>query len=322
MRTKITSGFIAVIAVFLLAVILSVLSLMEASDGFTQYRTLARHSNLAGELQANMLMARMNVKDFIIQGDEAEYREYQEYFDEMERDLAQAKTEITEPERQAQIQEADSRVASYGQAFTRLHDEVNTIEDLLENSIKVLGTRAQSNLTEILTTSEADDDMDAAYEASMALRSLLLAELHVIEYVEDSSNESYATAARNELDTAEEFLNNMNGLLNDSRRLQLLSLTGELVGEYEDAFEQIYRSLQNRDDLVDNQLDVLGPEIAQDVDEVKVSLIAEQDELGPRLQANNRRTIVHHCEHSPAAGCGSRRHRYNNEYYFQGRSGD
>lgn len=292
MRTKITSGFIAVIAVFLLAVILSVFSLLEASDGFTRYRTLARHSNLAGELQANMLMVRMNVKDFIIQGDETKYRAYQEYFSEMERDMAEAKTELTEPDRQAQIQEADTRVTSYGQAFTRLHDEVISIEELLDTYLDVIGPSAEGNLTEILSTAEADGDMDAAYEASMALRALLLGRLYVIKYVEDSSVESYADRVRSELATTEEYLESMDVLLEDPRRRQLLSLASDLVSEYSGYFEQIHQALQNRDDLRDNQLDVLGPEIADDVDEVKLSLISEQDELGPRLQANNQRTMI------------------------------
>ncbi|MBF0383500.1 MAG: methyl-accepting chemotaxis protein, partial [Magnetococcales bacterium] len=58
------------IAIVLLLIVSGVAynGLGEAVSGFTNYRGLARDTNLAGRLQANMLMVRMNVKDFNITG--------------------------------------------------------------------------------------------------------------------------------------------------------------------------------------------------------------------------------------------------------------
>ena len=59
---------------------------------------------LAGRLQANMLMVRMNVKDFIITGSYKDLQEYADYYRRMSGFLAEAQVEIQKPERAAQIE--------------------------------------------------------------------------------------------------------------------------------------------------------------------------------------------------------------------------
>ena len=61
-------GFGALLLLLVMVSGISYLVVRSASSGFTGYREMARDANLAGRLQANMLMVRMNVKDFIITG--------------------------------------------------------------------------------------------------------------------------------------------------------------------------------------------------------------------------------------------------------------
>ena len=99
LRLKLIGGFFTVIA--LLAVVSSIafFALNGASTGFQEYREMARHTNLSGQLQANMLMVRMNVKDFLITGSEKDQQEYVHYYEEMEAFLKRAHKEINDPNR-------------------------------------------------------------------------------------------------------------------------------------------------------------------------------------------------------------------------------
>ncbi|WP_298967228.1 hypothetical protein, partial [uncultured Roseibium sp.] len=45
--------------------------LSNSETTFSEYRGLARDTNLVGRLQANVLMTRLGVKDFVIKSDEA-----------------------------------------------------------------------------------------------------------------------------------------------------------------------------------------------------------------------------------------------------------
>ncbi|HKJ86027.1 MAG TPA: MCP four helix bundle domain-containing protein, partial [Spirochaetia bacterium] len=66
MRTKILLGFTSVLVLLVVVGVVAMVFLQQASTGFVQYRGWARDSNLVAELDGSLLMARMNVKDYLI----------------------------------------------------------------------------------------------------------------------------------------------------------------------------------------------------------------------------------------------------------------
>ena len=63
--TKVFVGFAVVLSLLVVIVSVSLYSLVAANENFQEYRALARQTNAEGRVQANMLMIRMNVKDFL-----------------------------------------------------------------------------------------------------------------------------------------------------------------------------------------------------------------------------------------------------------------
>lgn len=63
---KIIFGFAGILILLLVVGLIAYDALTKGSEGFTQYREMARDANLAGRVQANMLMARFYVKNYII----------------------------------------------------------------------------------------------------------------------------------------------------------------------------------------------------------------------------------------------------------------
>ncbi|MBN2510394.1 MAG: MCP four helix bundle domain-containing protein, partial [Spirochaetales bacterium] len=139
MRSKITLGFVLVIIPFLVAVVWGVVSLQEASEGFTEYRELARDTNLAGRLQANMLMVRMSAKDFIISTSDDAHEAFEEHFTAMEGFMQEAQQSIENTERAKLIDEADERVTEYGEYFDKVFEESHAILDLQTQELDVAG---------------------------------------------------------------------------------------------------------------------------------------------------------------------------------------
>ncbi|CCO60615.1 hypothetical protein VIBNI_B0829 [Vibrio nigripulchritudo] len=83
LKAKLIAAFGAVLITLAVIGLTSYLALTTASDGFKNYRELARDSNLAGILQSNMLMVRMNVKDFLLTGSQKDINQYDDYFKEV-----------------------------------------------------------------------------------------------------------------------------------------------------------------------------------------------------------------------------------------------
>jgi len=291
LSTKLSSGFGAVLVLLLLVGGVSFLAIEHSSEGFAEYRTLARDTNLSGRLQANMLMVRMNVKDFIITGSDADLKQYDEFYQKMRGFMEESQKEIHNPERAKLIDEADEKVKAYGSHFGQVKAFRAQRDQLVNEVLNVQGPKIERNLTMILTTAQHDNDMEAAYRSGLALRSLLLARLYVVKFLDDNS-EASVTRVEKEYAALTKEMDTLDGNLQDPERRQLLTDSRELSKTYIEAFRSVAQVISQRNDVINNKLNVLGPLIAKDIEDVKLSIMADQDELGPQLQAANDRTEI------------------------------
>ncbi|MCG8568506.1 MAG: methyl-accepting chemotaxis protein, partial [Spirochaetes bacterium] len=61
---------------------------------------------------------------------------------------------------------------------------------------------------------------------------------------------------------------------------------------YITSFNQLVEVIWERNDIINNSLDVMGPQIAKEVEDVKLSVKADQDALGPKLQSSNNIAVI------------------------------
>lgn len=291
LSSKLTFGFGSVLGLLLLLAGIALWSLDSSSEGFTQYRGLARDTNLGGRLQANMLMVRMNVKDFIITGSDRDLKQYDEYYQKMRGFMDTAQSEIQKPERASLVDKADGLVASYGKYFEEVKKFRVERNHYVNDILNVDGPKMEQNLTKILVTAERDNDMGAAFESGLALRNLLLARLYVTKFLDDNSQASIDRVHK-ELTELNQGLSRLDRDLQNAERRRLLAEVVELEAGYLGAFESLAKVIFARNDVITNHLDKIGPEIATVVEDVKLSVMQDQDVLGPELQAANNRAMT------------------------------
>ena len=197
-----TVGFGTVLGLLVVASFVAWNGLSGASDGFGEYRRLARDANLCGRLQANMLMVRMNVKDFLITGSQKDIDQYNEYFTKMTTFMAEAQTEIQNPERAADVDQADEQVRGYQTAFTQVIEFRTTRDEYVNNVLNVNGPLMENTLTDIMLSAKDDDDMAAAFNSGVAMKHLLLARLYMATAI-DASIDATAKAMHDVQEAAE-----------------------------------------------------------------------------------------------------------------------
>ena len=289
--SKLSLGFGGVLALLLVLAGTAFWALTGSNEGFSRYRSLARQANLSGRAQANMLLVRMSAKDFIITGSDEVVEKYDGYFTKMIEFLTTAKTEIKEPKKAELINNALAKSKSYGRNFTKVKEFRAKRNHYVNDILNVQGPQMEHNLTKILTTAKRDDDMDAAYRSALALRSLLLARLYVVKFLDDNSPGSKDRVHKEIKALSREFAILDDNLQNSERR-RLLEELLELEKTYSGAFESLTNVIFKRNDVITNSLDKLGPEVAEEIEAVKLSIIAAQDVLGPEVQASNNQAIV------------------------------
>ncbi|WP_320009368.1 methyl-accepting chemotaxis protein [Maridesulfovibrio sp.] len=291
LSAKLMLGFGSVLGLLLLLAAISFWALGNSSEGFKDYRGLAIDTNLSGNLQANMLMVRMNVKDFILTGSDADIKHYDEYFAKMTEFINEALAEIKSPERASLIAKVNNDIKSYGEYFEKIKKLRAERDGYFKNVLNVAGPLMEKKLTRILETAEQDNDMIAAVKAGHAMRNLLLARLYVLKFMENNAKEHIERVGV-EMDELKKMLGDLDrGLQNPGRR-RLLAEIIELEEKYASTFVKLTKVVSNRNDITQNHLDILGPNIANNVEEVKLSVMTEQEALGPKLQAANSQAVM------------------------------
>jgi len=286
LKSKLVIGFSIVLLLLVVISLTGYTALNTAASGFGNYREMARDNNLSGRLQANMLMVRMNVKDFIVTGSEKDEKQYHDYYDKMNGFLKTAKKEIQNPERAKKIDFIEKEAKDYDKGFKAIVKIKKQRNHIVYEILGKKGKLMEQELTEIMTSAEKDNDIEAAFQATIVLRNLLLARLYVIKFL-DSNDQKDADRVNAEFDKMESHLDKLKEYLQNPERVKLLHKIDENNNEYHTNFKTLVQLIFKRNKIITNTLDRIGPKVAGAVEDVKLDIKKVQDEIGPRLQASN-----------------------------------
>jgi len=284
-------GFGSVLILLLVVSFFGYQGLNKSGNGFTQYRGMARDTNLTGLLQTEMLMVRMNVKDFLITNSKKDLQQFQEYTVSMHEQLNEAKIEIQNPERAKKVAFIDKSLNNYQKGFDDVVETINKRNSIISNKLDPNGLAMRTALTEIMKSAYQDNDPDAAYYAGRIQEHVLLARLYALKYLAAPVKENVERFDKEIGDEIGHLATTLNeGLQNPDRR-KLFKSFMKARENYKETFHSLVPLVNKRNEIVTNTLDRIGPEIAAAVNDIKISIKGEQDTLGPLLRANNQSTI-------------------------------
>lgn len=284
---KLAIGFGSILMMLLIVGGISYYQMSTNLDSFTEYRELARDTNLMGRVQANLLMVRMNVKDYLINNNEKEVQEYSHYMTKSRGFMDNALKEIQSPKRVPLVREADDLLRKYDSQFSQLQavqNKVNATAGDLQNK----GIQIEKLLTTVMKSADEDGDVTAAYFSGLALRNLLLARFYSLKFV-GSNAQSDMERVKKEFSEFESEYQTLKREVQNPHRQQLLKEAEELKNSYSTTFfSTLVPLIREKNTIVHTKLDVMGPKIAKDLEDAKLSVKADQDELGPRVQQQSK----------------------------------
>lgn len=288
---KIILGFSSILMLLVIVGSVAFYALNKSSDGFTHYREMARDTNLAGSLQANMLMVRMNVKDYLITGSEKDLEQYRDYFKKTEGFQAEAQKEIQDPDRAAKIDEVEGELAQYKSAFAQVVQYKQQRNKYVNEVLNVKGPLMENTLTDIMLSANRDGDLTAAFHTGIAMKHMLLARLYMAKFL-DTNDQKADDRVQEEFGKMQDRLNVLDKELQNPERRRLLATVINAKDVYTKVFSDLTKTIYERNDVIQNNLDRIGPVIAQKVEDVKIDIKATQDDLGPKMVASNSRSMT------------------------------
>ncbi|MDA4844624.1 HAMP domain-containing methyl-accepting chemotaxis protein [Hoeflea poritis] len=269
------------ILVFLVAVsLIAYLGLTGADRNFKQYRSYAIQTNQLGRIQANLLLARLYAKDYILKNTDEAAEKVSGRIVATSNLIEEAQDMFTRPEALELMATAKRDIALYQSSFDRVTELVKQRNEIVD-TLNTLGPSAERNLTEIMQSAFADNDATASFYAGKDLRSLLLARLYANRFLIDNEPAS-AERANSELADFKSLAGRMLSELQNPKRRELASSVLKEAGEYEAAFNNVVEIINERNGIIRGTLDVIGPRLAEQTEQLKLANKGLQDTLGPQ----------------------------------------
>ena len=288
---QIALGFGIVLVILVLMIGFALEGLRTGSESFKTYRELARASVLSGRVQANMLSASNAAKSFLSTREDDQLEVFQERFDRARNFALEQQTNIADPTRRELSRELVEDLNSYRAASEEVFGLMRRRDDVLRQTLNPQGKRMRENLTQIMVSAFQDNDSEAAYVAGRALERVLLGRLYMLKFLEDNRD---ADVNRVEAELGpgfEQSFAEMNRAIENSTRRERLKDFDAARSIYLNAFEEIVNTIKIRNTIIKQRMQPLERSVAEISEQIKLSLKADQDTLGPIVQENKNTTF-------------------------------
>lgn len=285
-RAKLLGSFILLTVMVIGLAVYSIIKINESANGFADYREMARDVSLAGSLQTEMLSTRMDVLSYLRNQSPQNVSDFNEGFASTIKELELVKKEIQKAGRAELVVEVDQILSQYKTEFETVVDLVNQRNQLFSGVIQKNGPQIERSLTEIMRTANQTEVRDAIAEV---LRSFLLARIYTLRYL-DTNTQDHLKRAVNELKSVEAEVEVLRKTMENPERVKVFRQAHASIVEYEHAIEKIDQIITTRNGHI-NTLNTLGPKVADLADQIRRSIRADQDRIGPMVQQLNQDII-------------------------------
>ncbi len=289
--TQIGSGYALLIILLIVVSSSAYLGLTNAVKGFSDFQHLAGQTDQASAMQSGMLEARLYAVDYLRTHSDNSKKAFEGHLQGLEALIHKAKDETLNPERAKNIAEVDQLFDAYRDAFTTI-SQLNTRHDeLLYDILTPIGWEMTNALASIADSSYLDGETNITVQALQGNASLLRARLQIMKYL-DANVQADLNKASDELNGAlADKVRTLDTLIRDPERREQLNIFSRAREEYIAGIQELNQVVVKRNELVKNELERIGPIVAKDTEQVKSSILNEQNELGNQVSMVNSRTI-------------------------------
>lgn len=288
LKISLGNGIILVLLFVLSA--LAVISLNKASRNFDHYGDIARLSNALNDVEIYMLLTRMGVKDFLIRGDEESINRAIKNGNITQEKIRVAQQMDMTAEDQVIVDSLGGKVLAYDDAF----DQVSALQTQRDEQVTLLsreGAEIRNNLQAVMQTAFEDDDERGSLLGGQAMTHLMLGRLYAERFLEDNKPGD-AERAEEELTEFFNIVDTMLTELQDAERLRLAGMIREDGEDFLNTFLATVSLINQKNKIVAEQLDVIGPLVAETVADLVAANTEEQTALGEDIAETMRNAIT------------------------------
>jgi len=281
-KTKLIASFVSIAVLILILSIISISSIKEISNGFTNYRSMTKDSTKAERIQANMFMIRMSVKDYLSTSDETYIDEFNANFEHTSSFVKKTKAGIKKESSKKLFNSISKDLISYKDNFYQVTEFMDKIDLIVTQNLNINGEQIEQSLTKVMDAAEINYELEISLSIAQNIRTLLLAQLYTNKYLA-SNDVKYSKRIDDEFLT-------LKGKIEQYHKTAYAEEIDKvivLIDKYQAGVNEIIKIIDKRNIMIKDGLHVMETNIAKLSYDVKRSIKKEQDTIGPMVAALN-----------------------------------
>ncbi len=259
--TKLVLGFGVLSSMIMIVSALSLSGQNASSHKAHEFSDIVGDAQLLESLQRDVLMVRMNVKDFLITNSDQDLKQYSDYLATVKDKLNASKTAIHNPTRVQLIAQIRDAIDRYEATFAQVVAVIDQRNATINSQMNPTAARAVTLIEEIMHTAHADGDLEAALEAAEADTRFNQVRTAAFKYLRSSDVKDQQQADAH-IQKAEKVFVKLEREVQNPHRRKCLAEAKQAFQFYAQRLQSTVALVEKRNDLVKNTLDVIGPQIA------------------------------------------------------------
>ncbi|MAD88640.1 MAG: chemotaxis protein [Pseudoalteromonas sp.] len=291
LNAQLNLAFGLMIALLSVVSLVSYFALSSGHDNFVEYRMNARDSNLSGRIQANLLMVRLNALKYLEDHSKKNVADFNERFSLLNDLIAQGKSQFEDQSKLKVINDIQVKANQYNAGFKQVVQFYEQRNKVVANDLDGNGVEMRKSITNIVDRSAAAQNTDLLYKSSKLQEALLLGRLYVSKFLINNSVEEYNRSIE-EFEVVAQEANKLKNLLSNTQDIADFNEFERRTKIYVEGITKVQDIIISRNQIINNTLNKIGPEIAEQIEMIKMASKNRQDEIGPQLQADSESAIV------------------------------
>ena len=289
-RAKLIASFVVLIILISFLSTYSVINVNTSSQGFNAYQEMAKTSSLSGHFESSVQMAQLKVKDYLHRPVNKEVEEFNVFYEVAMADLDKANQGVTSPERAEMLKQTSEKMTQYQTEFVKVQQLTDESNAIILNEMNAVAPKIERLVTDVMNDANRAGNQELSLSSTQAIRNLLLGQLYAIKFVYTNSRANMNRAIR-ELRKFSSTVSKLKSLLEQESHIQKTDEAQKLVKIYSKAIEKLYNTAKERNGNIKN-MESLGAQLTTLAEEIRSSIQADQDILGPEVEENNQQIMT------------------------------
>jgi methyl-accepting chemotaxis protein len=255
----------------------------QAND-FTTYRGTAKKSLLLNAFVEDILEARMGVMKYRIKQDPETIRQVESRLQEIFEKEGAIDELVENPNHRGQLIQSIESMRQY-LAFFQQATAFQKQRDSFVSQMDVIGPQVRQDLSNFIEQSYQNQRSDIAFYAASLQQHLLLGRLYAGKFLLNN-NPSDAQRFQEEIAAFNEALKPLSATILTNQERQFIEKIQNDFAQYKAAFNNAVTSIEQRNDILLNQLDKTGPEVLANMKVILDAVVDTQNTIGPQIETS------------------------------------